>query len=45
MVYELLQNYFVPNDSMDGFNLFSEINGHIIQGHVPLLVLCLFSTF
>jgi hypothetical protein len=32
MVYELLQNYFVPNDSMSGFNLFFEIYGHIARG-------------
>jgi hypothetical protein len=45
MVYELLQNYFVPNDFTSGFDLFFEVCGHIVQGHVPLLVLRLLSTF
>jgi hypothetical protein len=36
MVYELLQNYFVPNDSTSGFNLFFDVCGHIVGGHVPI---------
>jgi hypothetical protein len=35
MVYELLQNCFVLNDYMNGFDLFFEVCGHIAQGHVP----------
>jgi hypothetical protein len=35
MVYELLQNYFFPNDYANGFDLFFEVCGHIVQGHVP----------
>jgi hypothetical protein len=38
MVYELLQDYFVPYDSISGFNLFFEECGHIVQGHVPPLI-------
>jgi hypothetical protein len=30
MVYELLQKKFVQDDSMDGFNLFFKVCGHII---------------
>ncbi len=44
MVYELLQNYFVPNDYTSGFDFFFEVCGHIVQGHVPLLILQLLST-
>jgi hypothetical protein len=43
MVYELLWDYFVPNDSTSGFNFFFKVCGHIVQGHVPPL-LCLLST-
>jgi hypothetical protein len=42
MVHELLRNYFVPNDSTSGFNLFFEVCGHITQGHVPLSISHLF---
>ncbi len=34
MVYELLQNCFVFNDSINGFDLFFEICKHIVCGHV-----------
>ncbi len=44
-VYEFLQNCFIPNDSTNGFNLFFKLCAHITQGHVPLLILCLFSAF
>jgi hypothetical protein len=43
MVCELLQDCFVPYDSTNGFDLFFEICGHIVQGHVPALVSHLFS--
>jgi hypothetical protein len=42
MVYELLQHYFVPDDFASDFDLFFKVCGHIIQGHVPPLVSCLF---
>jgi hypothetical protein len=29
MVYELLQDYFFPNDSTSSFNLFFKVCGHI----------------
>jgi hypothetical protein len=45
MVYEILQNGFLPYDYANGFNFFLEVCGHITQGHVPPLVLCLFFTF
>jgi hypothetical protein len=38
MVYELLQDCFVPNDSTTGFHLLFEICKHIACGHVPPLV-------
>jgi hypothetical protein len=44
MVYELLQDCFVLNDYVSGFNLFFKVCGHIAQGHVPPLVSCLLST-
>jgi hypothetical protein len=34
MVYELLQDCFVPDDSTSGFDLFFEICKHIARGHV-----------
>jgi hypothetical protein len=34
----------VPNDYANGFDLFFEVCGHIVQGHVPPLVLLLFFT-
>ncbi len=34
MVYELLQDYFVLDDSASGFDLFFEICKHIAHGHV-----------
>jgi hypothetical protein len=43
MVYELLQDYFVPNDFVSSFDLFFEVCGHIVQGHVSPLVSCLLS--
>jgi hypothetical protein len=45
MVYEILQNGFLPYDYVSGFNVFLEVCGHIVQGHVPPLILCLFFTF
>ncbi len=45
MVYELLQDYFVLNDFVNGFNLFFEVCGHIVRGHVPPLIQRFFSTF
>ncbi len=45
MVYEFLQDYFVPNDSINGFNLFFKVCGHITQGHVPPSILSLFFAF
>jgi hypothetical protein len=44
MVYELLRDCFVPNDFAIAFNLFFEICGHIVQGHVPPSISHLFST-
>jgi hypothetical protein len=44
MLYELLWNCFVPIDYAMSFDLFFEICGHIVWGHVPPLILCLFST-
>jgi len=38
MVYELLRDYFVPNDSTNGFDLFLKICKHITCGHVPSLI-------
>jgi hypothetical protein len=35
MVYELLQNYFVPNDFASGFDFCFEICRHIVGCHVP----------
>jgi hypothetical protein len=35
MVYELLWDYFDPNDSTNGFDLYLKICGHIVHGHVP----------
>jgi hypothetical protein len=45
MVYEFLQDYFVLDDFVSGFNLFFEICGHIVWSHVPLLILRLFFAF
>jgi hypothetical protein len=45
MMYELLQNCFVPNDCASGFDLFFEVFGHIVQGHVPPSVSFLFFTY
>ncbi len=44
MVYELLQDYFVLDDSTSGFNLFFEVCGHIAWVHVPPSLSCLFFT-
>jgi len=44
MVFELLQDCFVLDDSVNGFNFFFEVYGHIFWSHVPLLVLHLLST-
>jgi hypothetical protein len=41
MVYELLQDCFVPNNSASGFDFFFEICKHIVHGHVPPSVSCL----
>jgi len=35
IVYELLQDCFVPDDFANGFNLFFKVCGHIVQGHIP----------
>jgi hypothetical protein len=43
-VYELLQDYFVLDDSTSGFNLFFEVCGHIAWVHVPPSLSCLFFT-
>ncbi len=42
MVYELLQNCFVPNNFVSGFDIFFEICKHIIRGHFPPSVSHLF---
>jgi hypothetical protein len=42
MVYELLWDCFVPDDFANGFDLFFEICGHIVRGHVPPSISCLF---
>jgi hypothetical protein len=36
---------FILDDSTSGFNLFFEVCEHIVRGHVPPLVSCLFFTF
>jgi hypothetical protein len=38
LVYELLWDYFVPNDYATNFDFFLEICGHIVHGHVLPLV-------
>jgi hypothetical protein len=38
MVYELLQDYFVPDDFASDFDLFFKVCGDIVRGHVPPLV-------
>ncbi len=45
MVYELLRYCFVLDDSTSAFDLFFEICGHIVRGHVPPLIQRFFSTF
>jgi hypothetical protein len=45
MVYELLQDYFVPDDSTNGFDLFFKVCGHIAHGHVPPSISCLFFAY
>jgi len=35
MVFELLRDCFVPNDSTSGFDLFFKVCGHIARSHVP----------
>jgi hypothetical protein len=42
MVYELLWDCFFLNDSVSGLDLFFEVCGHIVWGHVPPSVSCLF---
>jgi hypothetical protein len=42
MVCELLQDYSIPKDSTNGFDLFFEICGHIVCGHVSPCILHLF---
>ncbi len=42
MMYELLRNCFVLDDSTSGFNFFFKVCGHIVQGHVPPSISCLF---
>jgi hypothetical protein len=41
MVYELLRDCFVLDDSASGFDFFFEICGHIVHGHVPPSISCL----
>jgi hypothetical protein len=42
MVYELLQDYFVLDDSTSGFDLFLKMCEHIVHGHIlPLISLLL----
>jgi hypothetical protein len=38
IVYEFLRNYFFPNDSTNGFDIFLKICKHIIHDHVLPLV-------
>jgi len=38
MVYELLHDCFVLDDSISGFDILFELCGHIFCGHVPPLV-------
>ncbi len=45
MVYQLLQNSFVPDDFMNGFDLFFEVCRHIARSHVPPSVSHFFFTF
>jgi hypothetical protein len=45
MVHELLQDCFAQDDFVSGFNLFFEVCGHIVQGHVPPSISHLFFTF
>jgi hypothetical protein len=40
MVYELLQDCFIPDDFANGFDFKIYTCGHIICGHVPPLVSC-----
>jgi len=42
MVYELLWDSFVHEDFVSGFDYFFEICKHIVHGHVPPSVSCLF---
>ncbi len=42
IMYEFLQDFFVPNDFMNDFNLFFEVCERIAHGHVPSSVSCLF---
>jgi hypothetical protein len=44
MVYELLWDCFVLDDFVSGFDLFFEVCGHIVWGHVPPSISCLFFT-
>ncbi len=45
MVYEFLQDFFVPDDfARCGFNIFFEICGHIVCGHVALTISHIFVT-
>jgi len=44
MVYEFLRDYFVLNDSANGFDILLKICEHIIHAHVLPLVSCLFVT-
>jgi len=44
MVYELLRDCFVLDDFANGFNLFFEVCGHIVQGHIPPSISRSFST-
>jgi len=37
-MYELLRNYFVQHDFVNGFDFFVKVCGHIAQGHIPPLV-------
>jgi hypothetical protein len=45
MVYKLLQDYFILDDFMSGFNIFFKVCEHIIRNHVPPSVSRLLSPF
>ncbi len=44
LVYELLQDFFIPNDYANRFYIFFEVCEHIICDHVPPSISCLLVT-